>query len=66
MPVEIKELVIKTTISGPDMNRKSASGSDAAGEQITLTPADLIKLKQQILNECMAKISDTRVSSKER
>lgn len=59
MPIEIRELIIKTTIVDNGLVNSSA-------RQQALSKQDIEKLKKEILELCLDKLDDQRNKQKER
>tara|TARA_B110000285_G_C14877507_1_gene492221 strand:+ start:326 stop:532 length:207 start_codon:yes stop_codon:yes gene_type:complete len=59
MPIEIKELVIKTTITSDDLGIEKENNSSSNGQEnnLKLDSAKVKLLKKQIIQECMDNVS---------
>lgn len=68
MPIEIRELLIRTTIESNDATKKPATGSGEAKSETAASPnAEKGKLKEQLVRECVNVIMDNLSSyNKER
>lgn len=56
MPIEVKQLIIKSTVTDERRDREDAA----------LDPADMETLKQQVIDECRELIERNLEKSKER
>ena len=60
MPIEIKELVIKTTINQDDLEieKSNDSSSEDTENDLKLDSKKVKLLKKQIIQECMSNVSN--------
>ena len=59
MPIEIRELVIKTTVESSNQEDSGASSeAKSGGKSEAVSKKDLQKMKDRIVEECMNRIND--------
>lgn len=63
MPIEIRELIVKTTITNDPVKSLSGSGNSVQKQELEKIIA---KIKKEIINECVQKVLDEIERNKER
>ena len=58
MPVEIRELIIKTTVDASDQKKESEDGSKETASSGGGDSGDISKMKESVITECMNRIMD--------